>query len=402
MRKLRVGIWLSSNFKPEVGGGFSYYNQLIKKMIDYEFRDAEIVFLSQNNEVDHVSAIRKHNIQWVPYKEPKRNRLFSFIERKFNHEKINNLRKNRIAENKKSLKRELDQYVDIIYYPLPICIFPDFPYIYTLWDLGHLSMYAFPEVSMNNIFEDRKYHHDLYPAKALMIFAESNSGKKEIGKYLQINEDRIKVIPLFPSEIVNENIIAIQPKTINKDLFFIHYPAQYWAHKNHYNLLQAFKQVIVKYPLLKLILTGSDRGNKDYIKSLIMEWGLTDHIIDLGFVATEELKWLYQNSKGLVMPTFLGPTNMPLLEAAVLGCPVACSKLEGHEEQLGSYGYYFDPKNVEEISSSISKMIEDGKNDIKRSYKNNFNIDNAFIEMDKAFSEIMHIRFCWGIKDDSY
>ena len=255
---------------------------------------------------------------------------------------------------------------------------------------------------MNNVFEGRKYHHDHYPHKALMIFAESNAGKQNIIKYLQINAARIKVVPLFPSEIVNEDIVPKLPETLAPDLFFIHYPAQYWAHKNHFNLLIAFRILIEKFPAIKLILTGSDKGNKEYIKQLIAEYHLDSSVIDLGFVSNEELKWLYLHSRGLVMPTFLGPTNMPLLEAAELDCPVACSKLDGHVEQLGDYGYYFDPSNPEEIASTICTMINDTTNNIKRIYKNNFNINNAIESIDKAFSELKYIRFCWGTNDDIY
>ena len=305
-------------------------------------------------------------------------------------------------ENGKELKKELSRYVDVIYYPIPICAFPNFPYIYTLWDLGHLSTYAFPEVSMNGVFEARKKHHDFLPQKALMVFAESESGRKDITKYLGINEERIKVVPLFPSEIVNGEIAPSIPKKLYPDLTFIHYPSQYWAHKNHYNLLVAFTKVIARFPSVKLVLTGSDKGNKEYIKRVIMQYGLENQVIDLGFVSNEELKWLYMNSKGLVMPTFLGPTNMPLLEAAALNCPIACSRLDGHVEELGDYGYYFDPKNPEEMANAICSMIEDKTNNATRVYKNNFNIDNALMAIDAAFSELKNIRFCWGTNDEIY
>ncbi|MEZ4879119.1 MAG: glycosyltransferase [Chitinophagales bacterium] len=93
-------------------------------------------------------------------------------------------------------------------------------------------------------------------------------------------------------------------KKLKKGEIFIHYPAQFWSHKNHYNLLLAFK-VIIKYPNLKLILTGSNKGNKAYIINLINHLDLSQKVIDLGFISREELKWLYLNSFGLVMPTFL-------------------------------------------------------------------------------------------------
>lgn len=402
MRKLRVGVWLDDNYKAEAGGGFGYYNQLIKKISNWHFQDAGIVFLSINNQVSQVNFEAKHNLEWKPYQQSAKTRILNYAAKKLRLKSRANDYENKKAASEAQLKIELNQYVDIIYYPFPGCVFPDFPYIYTLWDLGHLSMYAFPEVSLNNVFEERKMDHDLYPHKALMVFAESEAGKKDIVNYLKINEERIKVVPIFPSEIVDENLVASQPGSIHKDLFFIHYPAQYWAHKNHYNLLMAFQQVLQNYPSIKLVLTGSDKGNKAYVQQVIKENNLGDHIIDLGFVSNEELKWLYLNSQGLVMPTFLGPTNMPLLEAAELNCPVACSNLSGHIEQLGDYGYYFDPKNPEEIAGTIVKMITDKGNNVNNTYRSNFNINNALTAIDQAFTELKNIRFCWGTSDQIY
>ena len=401
MKNLRVGVWIYDNYKPEEGGGFGYYNQLITALGNYKFNDASIVFISYSNTIinfpfDNYYSIKtkKYNYKRLSLKQ----RLTNKVAIKFGIRNFGISDKSYL-ENQDELKKELYQIIDVLYYPLPICELHNFPYIYTLWDLGHLSTYAFPEVTMNNCFENRRSHHDLYPYKAIKIFSESETGKNDIVKYLSINEERIDVIPLFPSEVVHDNCNSIKPIQIQEDDFFIHYPAQFWAHKNHYSLLLAFKKVSSIYLNLKLVFTGTDKGNKSYILQLIKELNLVDKVIDLGFIEVEKLKWLYLNSQGLVMPTFLGPTNMPLLEAAELGCPVACSDIVGHREQIGNYGYYFNPHNANSISSSIKEMIEGNKKGIKKVYHSKFNIENALFQIDKSFSEIKNIRFCWGIND---
>jgi glycosyltransferase involved in cell wall biosynthesis len=164
----------------------------------------------------------------------------------------------------------------------------------------------------------------------------------------------------------------------------------------------AFKSVVEEFADLKLVLTGSDHGNKNYILRTIKNLGLSESVIDLGFVKTEELKWIFLNSKGLVMPTFMGPTNMPLLEAGYLKCPVACSDLPGHREQLGEYGHYFNPHDPNDISRVIGIMIKGGNNDNNQKYLNIFNIDTALASIDDAFRDIYHIRSCWGDFDEIY
>lgn len=402
MRKLRVGIWISENYKPEAGGGFGYYSQLINAVCEYTFADAEVIFVSKKISSHWDKRYKSYEIQtqdFIPPILPLRYRLLKKIANKFRlkTKSFDYFKEKEI--NNELLKDELYGVVDLIYYPIPGCFIENFPFIYTLWDIGHLSMFAFPEVSMNNVYESRKLHHDTVPHKALMIFSESEAGKQEAIKYLNLNEKRIKVVPIFPSEIINEKIIASKPDILNEDLFFIHYPAQFWSHKNHYNLLLAFKIVLSSFPNLKLIFSGSDKGNKDYILKLIEELKLSNEVLDLGFVKNEELKWIYKHSQGLVMPTFLGPTNMPLLEAAELGCFVACSNLQGHKEQLDNYAYYFDPLNPKEMAEMIIAMIEDKQNGESRAYNSNFNITNALHQIDNAFSEIKSVRFCWGDND---
>lgn len=405
MKKLRVGVWINGDYKPEEGGGFGYYTQLINVIRNYNFTDAEIIFIANHFSNDWDKKRKSYQIRTPEFSTSSLpmwyriiNRIANALNLQLDYYKYDKVKK----ANDETIKKELSNVIDIIYYPIPGCMIENFPYIYTLWDVGHLSNYAFPELVMNDTYEKRKEHHDLFPQKALMVFCESESGKKEAMHFLNLNHNRIKVVPIFPSEIINNKINSEKPSILEENSFFIHYPAQFWSHKNHYNLLLAFETVLVKFPNLKLIFSGSDKGNKEYISGLIKELNLNDSIVDLGFVKIEELKWIYQNSQGLVMPTLLGPTNMPLLEAAELDCPVACSNLEGHKEQLGDYGYYFDPLNTTEISEKIIRMIEDNQNGIRHIYHSNFNINNALSQIDKGFSEIKNIRFCWGTNDKIY
>lgn len=404
MRKLRVGVWVENSISEEDGGGHGYTTQLIMHLNKYPFESADILFVSFDNfEKDSPLYDKSYTLEWKQFVPPeikswqrRLNKLTGF----FDYRLFKTDYSKEIQENITDLKNEVSRIIDLIYYPFPGYIIPNVPFIFTLWDIGHLSSYAFPEVSMNGIFEYRKKLHELTLKQALSIFCESESGKKDAIKYLNLNPERLKVVPLFPSEVINKEIIAERPKTLNSDTTFIHYPGQYWSHKNHFNLLVAFKEVIKIFPELRLILTGSDKGNKEYIISIIKELDLTDSVIDLGFISTNNLKWIYQNSLGLVMPTLLGPTNMPLLEAAELGCPVACSDLEGHREQLEDYAIYFDPLDHGEIAQSIIKMVNEKRNGKKREYIPKFNIQNALNTIDHSLTEIRNLRFCWGTNDN--
>jgi len=394
MRRLRVGVWLNENIKPTDGGEHGYYTMLTECIANTEFANADICFIGDHERSD--SAIGKYKYYSVKARHNHNDfisRSVKFVGVKLLGSKtIDEYFRRRELKSCKSVYSDLLDVCDIIYYPVPMCKFEEFPFIYTLWDLGHMNSYSFPEVSSEGSFDTRKNHFEYIPFKALMVICESETGKMEAVKYLRMNENRIKVLPLFASGVVAEGIEAAKPVSVDEEWAFIHYPAQYWAHKNHYNLIIAFQSVLKKYPELKLLLTGSDKGNKEYIIKTIEENNLKDSIIDLGFVSLAELKCLYQNSRGLIMPTLLGPTSIPPLEALALGCPIAVSDIPGHREQFGSKAIYFNPTNQDEIKDAIEKIINCDRVSVDMNLPS---VRSNMVLLDKYFFEIAAIRNTW-------
>ena len=103
---------------------------------------------------------------------------------------------------------------------------------------------------------------------------------------------------------------------------YLFYPAQFWPHKNHINLIKALSALKNESVTIDLILTGSDQGNYEFVMNYLNSTSVRDQVRYFGFVSDEEMKVLYTNALALVFPTLLGPTNMPILEAIACGCPV--------------------------------------------------------------------------------
>ena len=90
------------------------------------------------------------------------------------------------------------------------------PYIFTLWDLGHLDVLEFPELSYDREFELREHLYTNSLKKAYKIIAESNYGKEYAVKKYHLDEKRIDVLKLLPNIRVNDiqNHINIKKKYI--------------------------------------------------------------------------------------------------------------------------------------------------------------------------------------------
>lgn len=274
----------------------------------------------------------------------------------------------------------------------------------TNWDIGHLSTYSFPEFFMTYSFSSRnRIYKDLYP-KALFIFTESEAGKKELIQYTGINPQHIKVVPIFAGECVKhvmdsdkENFFLTEKKLEKNKYFF--YPAQFWAHKNHIGLIKAFKLFIDEYPGYKLALTGSDKGTLSYVKTTVSQLGIQDSVLFLGFVSTEEMNALYRNATSLIMASHFGPTNMPPLEALELSCPIICSDLAGHREELEDAALYFNSLDINELVDAMIEMVENRdkylQKTIAQAQKTFFKLDNALKAINKNLCEASIVRDCW-------
>ena len=216
--------------------------------------------------------------------------------------------------------------------------------------------------------------------------------------------DRIKILP-FPTlsyvlDLKNTEDIDIDDRyDIPKDYLF--YPAQFWPHKNHANLLLALKKLKEEYALdLPLVLVGSDKGNEAYIRNLADEMGLSAQVFFLGFVSTVELVALYKNAFALTFMTFFGPDNLPPLEAFALGTPVIASDVSGAKEQLGDAALLVDPKNPEQIAETIYTLYNNPQMRRELIEKGLYRVDkwNAHDFVRGVFSivdDFEPIRRCW-------
>ena len=84
---------------------------------------------------------------------------------------------------------------------------------------------------------------------------------------------------------------------------YLFYPAQFWSHKNHINLLFAIKLLRDKYDLtLPVVFVGSDQGNEMHVKRMVGRLGLNKQVHFLGFVSEEDLvSKLRPGVDGLIM-----------------------------------------------------------------------------------------------------
>jgi len=116
--------------------------------------------------------------------------------------------------------------------------------------------------------------------------------------------------------------------------------------------------------LANLILVGAKKeewGEFNKILDLISRYNLQNQVSYLGYVSNEEINLLYQLATALIMPTYLGPTNIPVVEAWQTGCPVLYSDIRGCREQAGGAALLFNPDRPSDIAEKIETLWQDEK-----------------------------------------
>ena len=265
--------------------------------------------------------------------------------------------------------------IDLMLYPTPLAYSFEAGgrYIISIHDLQHRLQPEFPEVGEARQWHEREYIFGNGVERAAGILVDSPIGKEDVlNLYAKrgARAEKVHVVPFVPApylanQTVMPDAIANVRAKYGLPARYFFYPAQFWPHKNHVRLIEALAQMRQQAPDAALVLCGSHSGDVRQsvwaqCKHLIEQHDLADAVRALGWVPDEDMAALYAGATALTMPTFFGPTNIPVLEAWSLNCPVLTSDIRGIREQCGDAAILADPRSVEEISGAMLRLWNDG------------------------------------------
>jgi glycosyltransferase involved in cell wall biosynthesis len=317
-------------------------------------------------------------------------------------------RRRRRGERTTALGRHLENAaVDFMWYPPPaVADVPTFeiPFLTIVWDLQHRLQPFFPEVSAKMEWELRERRYATALRRASFVITGTRAGQAEIERFYQIAPERVKILPHPTPRFALEALPADDLQVLKQlavEGEFLFYPAQLWPHKNHAGLFQAARILKDQYGLApQIVLSGSDKGNRDYLERLAAELGIANRVRWLGFVERSELVALYRNARLMAYPSFFGPENLPPLEAFACGCPVVAARVNGSEEQLADAAVLFDPARPADIAEAIftawtseplrQKLVARGKERAAR-----FTGDDFVRGVLSMLDEFEDVRRCW-------
>ena len=139
---------------------------------------------------------------------------------------------------------------------------------------------------------------------------------------------------------------------------FVYLPNQFWAHKNHRTVFQAWSLLGIRAPLL--VCTGSlnDHRNPEYFDSVMAMFPaeVKSRVRILGIVPRQDQLALFRNAAIVLNPSRYEGWSTTVEEGLAFGKQLLLSELPVFKEQAGSSATYFPSTSVTELAEVVNRM----------------------------------------------
>ncbi len=394
---MKVGVFLE-DFSPDVGGGYTIQEDIFRALLDLIDETSHSFVLFCRRPESLRSFLTTPRLEAVGFPGNLGQRVFARAQSGLNSLIENRKRQTRLEQLCK------ESGVEFMWFVGAEAVQIDLPYMAIVWDLQHRLQPWFPEVSSGGTWRQRETFYGEYLRRATFIIAGTDAGRMEIERFYQVTSNRIKILP-HPTPAFTLNAKPSDVDSVLKKYGlsrnYLFYPAQFWSHKNHVNLLLAAAALKRDQQIdLPVVFVGSNKGNEEYVRTFASQLQPAIQTAFLGFVPLEDLVALYRGAFALSYVTFFGPENLPTLEAFALGCPVVASDVSGAREQLGDAALFVDPRNPSEIANTIKQLYDDQSLrrtliDRGRARAERWTAKDFVRGVFSAFDEFEPVRRCW-------
>lgn len=254
-------------------------------------------------------------------------------------------------------RRLLERGCDLVYFVTPSgksTALQRLNYIATVWDAYHRDAPEFPEARQFAQFQAREYQYRTQLAPAIAVLTGSRELAASLSRRYGLDLERMLPMPFAPAPfleagLATETAAVLRKYGLQEGYYF--YPAQFWAHKNHIRIVEAMALLRQRGCAAHAVFSGGDAGNRPYVEKCAGRHGLRDQIRYLGYVPAADMRGLYEGCCAVVMPTYFGPTNIPPLEAWLIGKPLIYSS--DFKEYAGDAALCVNPDDANELAEAM-------------------------------------------------
>ena len=344
----KIGI-LNFTQTDKSGGGFHYIMSILEGLKN---DDSFEVYLFYDDEkfAQFFQGISNFRLIYIEEKDF----IFSNIVRKISN--LIGIRSPLLGRYKKMKEFHIDL---ILSFGSLIGFHLNIPFISFIGDVMYRYFPELDEYSFQERFKRNLANKNLLK-NSVKTVVDSVQSAKDLNKFFGTPIEKLVPIPLCaPPHIYKyKNMESAEVEYISKKYNlpseYIIYPAQFWSHKNHIRLIKALFQLKTKKNLIvPAVFVGANWDSYNDVVQLITDLKMEDQIFCLGYLPEKEVVALYKKSIALVFASFAEYTNLPVVEAMVLGVPILCANTFSMPQQVGNAAILFDPFNINDIAEKI-------------------------------------------------
>jgi len=225
--------------------------------------------------------------------------------------------------------------------------------VHDMGPLTHPSLFA-PGVEKAYRFA----YQILAQSAALPVFV-SQTSQREYGNLFAQNARARVIYPPVAARLYSGN--RIRPDQVG-DRFLLTVGV-IGARKNQVNAIRAFAQAGLAKKGFEYVMCGSREPGHEQVLELA---AATPGVRVLSFVAEDQLRWLYANAAGFVLPSLLEGFGMPVAEALAFGLVPIVSQDSVLTEVAGDAALHIDPHNIGSIAAAMLQLIALPDDDLAR------------------------------------
>jgi glycosyltransferase involved in cell wall biosynthesis len=183
--------------------------------------------------------------------------------------------------------------------------------------------------------------------------------KEDIDKLYPHSSTSVFVVPTIasPKEVwLMDRSQVLGQYGIRKNYFIV--CNQFWKHKNHIALFEAFAKFALLNLDIDLVCTGSLEDYRhtqhiDFLKKILRQYQITDRVHILGLIPKLDQISLLKSSIALIQPTLFegGPGGGSVYDAISLGKTCVVSNIPINLEISYDKVHFFDPNDPQELSN---------------------------------------------------
>lgn len=110
--------------------------------------------------------------------------------------------------------------------------------------------------------------------------------------------------------------------------------------------------------LLLTLVCNPQSKEKAILENIARECGVLDRLRLLPRMNDQELRFLYENCRVFLFPSFYEGLGLPVLEAQQLGAPIALSNVSSLPEFAGVGAALFNPGDPKDIAKSVHELLD--------------------------------------------